>query len=288
MTKQSIKDTLEFNKLAPKKRFGQNFLIQEESARRIVAASPLTKEDTIVEIGVGLGALTEHLARQSKSVIGLEIDAGIVRWLTDNNKLPPNATLLHQDVMKTDFKNLADQSDGKIKIVANLPYSLSNPFLFKLIENAPLLQWAVIMLQKEVGDRLMADEGSKTYGILSVLIKSCASVSFLMTLGPGHFHPRPKIDSVVLRLVFNPLPQRASLLPSFDRHLLKIIVNAAFQQRRKTLINALSAAKILGANRQTTSEIIENAEIAIGIRAERLTIEDFVRLARSYEYRMSL
>lgn len=281
-----IKNILRQRNLAPKKRFGQNFLIHQTSAARIVATAAISPTDTILEIGVGLGALTRILANRADHVIGLEVDRGIVSWLEEKGNLPQNVTLLHQDVMKADFNNLANMTGGRLKIVANLPYSLSNPLLFKLIENRSTLEWAVVMLQKEVGERLMAKVGSKAYGILSVLIRTCATVSPLLELGPGHFHPRPKVVSQVLRIVFHPPPASVLGLPDCDQQLLVRIVNAAFQQRRKTLLNALSAGCCSDLSKPVIEGIIKAAAIPPGIRAEQLTVEDYVRLTRSFQEKL--
>ena len=279
----NIKNILQERNLSPKKRFGQNFLVHQQSAERIVTAAEIVSTDTILEIGVGLGALTRILAKQADRVIGLEVDKGIVRWLEEKGDLPPNVTLLHQDVMKADLHEIAAMAGGRLKIVANLPYSLSNPLLFKLIDNRSVLEWAVIMLQKEVGQRLMAEIGTKAYGILSVLIKTCATVSPLLELGPGHFHPRPKVDSLVLRIDFAAQSAHAERLGEYDHHLLNRIVNAAFQQRSKTLLNALSAGCSFNLTKRETERVIRAADISPTNRAERLSVDDYVRLARCFQ-----
>ena len=279
----NIKNILRERNLSPKKRFGQNFLVHQKSAERIVTAADIVSTDTILEIGVGLGALTRILAKQADRVIGLEVDKGIVRWLEEKGNLPPNVTLLHQDVMKAEFHDIAAMAGSRLKIVANLPYSLSNPLLFKLVDSRTVLEWAVIMLQKEVGERLMAEIGTKAYGILSVLIKTCATVSPLLELGPGHFHPRPKVDSLVLRLDFTAQSAHADRLGEYDHHLLKRIVNAAFQQRRKTLLNALSAGCSFNLTKLETEQVIRAAAISPTIRAERLSVDDYARLTRCFQ-----
>jgi 16S rRNA (adenine1518-N6/adenine1519-N6)-dimethyltransferase len=279
----SIKNILQERNLSPKKRFGQNFLVHQQSAERIVTAAEVVSTDTILEIGVGLGALTRILAKQADRVFGLEVDKGIVRWLEEKGNLPPNVTLLHQDVMKADFHDIAAMAGGPLKIVANLPYYLSNPLLFKLIDNRNILEWAVIMLQKEVGERLMAEVGTKAYGILSVLIKTCATVSPLLELGPGHFHPRPKVDSLVLRLDFTAQSAQADRLGEYDHNLLNRIVNAAFQQRRKTLLNALSAGSRFNLTKLETERVIRAAAISPTIRAEQLSVDDYLRLTHCFQ-----
>jgi 16S rRNA (adenine1518-N6/adenine1519-N6)-dimethyltransferase len=263
--------------LAPSKKLGQNFLVHRQTAEKIVRLAGVEQEDIILELGVGFGALTLPLAAIARRVIGLELDAGIIRFHREEGDLPANVELLHQDLLKADFRQLADESGGRLKIMANLPYSVSNPLLFKLLEDQEVMAWAVLMLQKEVADRLTAPVGSKEYGILTVLLGSCASVTPLLRLGPEQFHPRPKIDSVVVRLDFDPPPERKHRLPAHDRQLLKKLVKAAFQQRRKTLINGL-ASVWPGLGKESWLHLLAAADIQPTIRAERLSLEDYVRL----------
>lgn len=286
----NTKASLEKHQLAPKKRFGQNFLVHETTAEAIVHAGRITSEDIIMEVGVGLGALTRPLARAAKQVIGLEIDSGIIRFHQEEKDLPENVTLIHQDVLKADFNTLFELCQGPIKIMANLPYSISNPFLFKLIENKEKMASATIMLQKEVADRLTAQPGTKQYGVPTVLLAACATVTKLMTLKPAEFHPRPKIDSVVVRIDFDLQADRIKALPAYDRLLLHRVVRGAFSQRRKTLLNTLSSAKLLpmaeeqekALIKQLTEAAIRKAGIAPTTRAEDLTLEDFVQLTLAF------
>jgi 16S rRNA (adenine1518-N6/adenine1519-N6)-dimethyltransferase len=281
-TKQSLRS----HSLSPKKRFGQNFLVHRQTAEAIVRSGGVQKEDMIVEVGVGLGALTIPLAEAAGHVFGLEIDKGIIRFHEEEGDLPENVTVIHQDVLKADFSVLAERCGGPLKIMANLPYSISNPFLFKIIDNREQMAWATIMLQKEVAERLLAQPGSKEYGVPTILLQSCATVKPLMTLKPGEFHPRPKIDSVVVRIEFFHTDERISQLPEYDHEIFKKIVRAAFNQRRKTLLNTLSRAELFTylpgigktEEKELVGDIIELAGISPGIRAENLTLEDFVNL----------
>jgi 16S rRNA (adenine1518-N6/adenine1519-N6)-dimethyltransferase len=171
--------------------------------------------------------------------------------------------------------------------MANLPYSISNPFVFKLIDNRLQMNWATVMLQKEVAERLTASPGSKDYGIPTVLLQSCATVKRLMRLKPGEFHPRPKIDSVVVRIDFSGDSKRLQALPVYDYNIFRQIVKAAFSQRRKTLVNTLCNAELFrsyfkegkGEGKEIVSNVIEEAGIDLGTRAERLLLEEFVKLA---------
>ena len=280
------RQSLESHSLAPKKRFGQNFLVHRATAEAIVQAGGIGREDRIVEVGVGLGALTIPLAQAAGHVYGLEIDSGIIRFHQEEQDLPENVTLMHEDVLKADLQALVVQCGGPLKIMANLPYSISNPFLFRLIDNAGKIAWATIMLQKEVAERLMARPGTKDYGVPTVLLQSCATIKPLMTLKPGEFHPRPKIDSVVVRIDFAVDSERIRQLPAYDPTVFRHIVRAAFGQRRKTLHNTLSSAELFSSlpeigraeGRKLTGAIIEAVGLSPGVRAETLMLEDFVRL----------
>lgn len=276
--KSGVKKILGQQKLAPKKKLGQNFLVHPHTAARIVQLAEIGAEDVIVELGVGLGALTSHLAASARRVIGIELDAGIVRWHEEEKVLPETVSLLHQDMLEADFFDLARQGDGRLKIVANLPYSVSSPLLIKVIEHREIMDWAVLMLQKEVGMRLVASPGSKDYSTLTVLVGACATVQTLLTVGPGEFHPRPKVDSVVVRLRFQPPPERLRHFPPYDRQQFRNLVRAAFQQRRKTLLNALSASAPVGLPKTAVQRLLECVGIDLRQRAENLTVEDYIRL----------
>ncbi len=280
MPYQKTRDILRQQGLAPKKKLGQNFLVHRHTAERIVAAAGVRAEDTVIEVGVGLGALTVPLARAAARVIGLEADSGIVRMHEQNGELPANVTLVHADVLKVDLAALAREAGGRLRIIANLPYSISTPFIFRLIDHHELVEYAVVMLQKEVARRLLAKPGTKEYGVPGVLLAACADVQPLLDIRPAEFHPRPRIDSMVVRLTFNPVPQRVRRLGDFDRGLLRRIVNGAFGQRRKTLLNALAATGMVKDKKQLAA-CIGQAAISPSVRAERLELEDFVRLSRS-------
>lgn len=276
MVYQKSKAVLRQEGLAASKKLGQNFLVHQYTAERIAELASLRKEDTVVEVGVGLGALTTPLAEAAGQVIGLEADSGIVRLHTERHDLPANVRLIHQDVLKADFCALAAEF-GRLKIVANLPYSISSPFLFKLIEDSAGIDFAVVMLQKEFAERLLAQPKTKDYGAPTVLLAACATVERLMELRPEEFHPQPKVDSLLLRLVFQPVPERVRQLGDFDRTLLKRVVSAAFGQRRKTLSNSLAAAALLP--KEDLLACFAEAGISPSARAEQLSLEDFVRLA---------
>jgi 16S rRNA (adenine1518-N6/adenine1519-N6)-dimethyltransferase len=283
-TRKSLRE----ENLAPKKQLGQNFLVHKATAEAVASCGRIGADDIIIEVGVGLGALTQPIAEQAAQVIGLEIDSGIVRFHKEKNDLPDNVTLLHQDILKADFDELQQLSKGRLKIMANLPYSISNPFLFKLIEHQEKMDWATIMLQKEVADRLTASPGTKQYGIPTVMLKSCATVKSLLTLKPAEFHPRPKIDSVVVRIDFSDTDQINSR--EYDRLLFQKIVRAAFAQRRKTLLNTLTGGGFFRQiaqgdkklEKQLTKDTIIQGKIAPGARAETLDLDNFIDLTQAF------
>lgn len=288
-TKKSLRE----ESLAPKKQLGQNFLVNKATAIAVASCGKISKDDTIIEVGVGLGALTQPIAEQAKRVIGLEIDRGLVRFHTEKDDLPENVTLLHQDILKADFDELYRQSQTKIKIMANLPYSISNPFLFTLIENREKMDWATVMLQKEVADRLTASPNTKQYGIPTVLLKSCATVQALLTLKPKEFHPRPKIDSVVVRIEFK--KPNLAVTEAYDWSLFQQIVRTAFSQRRKTLLNTLSAGNFFTEQcdgdkkrgKELTKDVINQAGIKESLRAEVLDLEQFINLTRAFSAQLT-
>ncbi|WP_417909111.1 16S rRNA (adenine(1518)-N(6)/adenine(1519)-N(6))-dimethyltransferase RsmA [Candidatus Electronema sp. PJ] len=275
---QKSKNVLKQQGLAASKKLGQNFLVHKHTAEQIADLAGLCKEDTVLEVGVGLGALTGPLAANAGQVIGLEMDSGIIRLHEEKKDLPDNVRLLHQDVLTADFQALAENY-GRLKIVANLPYSISSPFLFKLIEHSELIDFAVVMLQKELAARLLAQPGTKEYGAPTVLLAACANIKLLLEIGPEEFHPQPKVDSLLVRLSFQPMPERVQRLGAFDRQLLKRIVSAAFGQRRKTLFNGLAAAAL--ASKEDLAACIAAAKLPPAVRAEQLRLEDFVCLARA-------
>jgi 16S rRNA (adenine1518-N6/adenine1519-N6)-dimethyltransferase len=281
MKNNATKKFLKGQGLAPHKHLGQNFLVHEHTPKRIVDLAGLQPQDRVIEVGVGLGALTRPLAAAVAQVIGLEADAGIVRLHQEQADLPANVVLRHADVLKVDFASLLAAGE-RLKIVANLPYSISSPFLFRLIEAAPLMDFAVLMLQKEFALRLLAQPGTKEYGVPTVLLAACAQIKALLAVHPAEFHPRPKVDSVVVRISFQPVPARVQAIGDFDRGLLSRVVHAAFGQRRKILLNGLHSGGLLP-DKMELSRCIEAAGYSPSIRAETLHLEDFVRLTRALE-----
>jgi 16S rRNA (adenine1518-N6/adenine1519-N6)-dimethyltransferase len=264
--------------LAPKKSLGQNFLLHPDQARRLVAALDLHGHETVVEIGPGLGALTFFLAQSAAQVVALELDQRLIAILQEEVLAGlANVQILPQDILGFDFPALSRHAGQPLAVIGNLPYYLTSPLLFKLLESKAALRVLVLMVQQEVGRRLLAAPGGKDYGILSVLLGYHFHLERLFTLGPGNFYPAPKIDSLVLRL----LPRRPEL-PATDENLLKQVVKAAFATRRKTLKNSLSAASSLfHLSPEALLQLLHDLEINPTRRPETLAVTDFVRLANA-------
>jgi len=277
--------TLTRHGLAPSKKRGQNFLVNPHTAKRIVSFGNYNDSECVVEVGVGLGALTIELASQVQKVIGVELDSGIIRYHETENDLPDNVLLIHEDILKIDFALLAEHTNIPFKIIANLPYSISNPFIFKLLENKHYLSSVIVMLQKEVSDRLTAMPGTKAYGIPTILLGSFARVTKHMLVKPVEFHPRPKIDSEVIEIEFL---QRTIDYSMANYHR---IVRSSFSNRRKTIQNNLNNPSLFPSIspkdrtliKKSVLQILSDSMIDPQIRAERLTIKQFEELTAVYE-----
>lgn len=264
--------------LTPKKSLGQNFLLHPDQARRLVAALELDGPETVVEIGAGLGALTFFLAQIAQKVVALELD----------HRLPPiiyaeilaglsNVEIVSQDALHFDFPALSRAAGHPLPIIGNLPYQITSPLLFKLLGEKKVVRVMVLMMQQEVGQRLLAQPGGKDYGILSVLLQYHFHLERLFSLGPSNFYPAPKVDSVVLR--FRP---HVPAIPARDEMLLKAVVKAAFGTRRKTLKNSLAAhAARFHHSPHTLVELLHTLEIDPGRRPETLSVPEFVRLSNA-------
>jgi 16S rRNA (adenine1518-N6/adenine1519-N6)-dimethyltransferase len=258
----------------PRKRFGQHFLVQSAVARRIVASADLAPSDVVVEVGPGLGALTQFIAEQVNVLHLVELDRDLAAYLSDITPAGECRMQVHaQDVLSFDFAGLAQQSGGRLVLLGNLPYNISSPLLFRLLESGSSLQRAVFMLQREVGERITASPGTKSYGVLSVLIGVYATVTSLFVVGPKQFYPPPRVDSLVVRLDFHDQP----LLDEATFGFLRGLVNAAFQHRRKTLQNSLRGLTAPAA--MPIPDALAVAGIDSRRRPETLHLDEFVRLA---------
>lgn len=270
--------------LTPKKSLGQNFLLHPDQARRLVAALELGEHETVVEIGPGLGALTLFLAQAARRVVALEVDSRLIAILQDEILTDlPQVEIISQDALSFNFLALSRIEGRPLPVIGNLPYQITSPLLFKLLSEKAAVRVMVLMMQQEVGQRLLAQPGGKDYGILSVLLQYHFRLEKLFSLGPGNFYPAPKVDSVVLR--FRPLFREP---PGVDEELLREVVKAAFATRRKTLKNSLSAqSSRLGHSPAHILDTLSALNIDPNRRPETLSVLDFVRLAQALGERPS-
>ncbi len=275
MSRPSPRTLLERLGRRPQKSLGQHFLTQPHQAARIVAALELHPDDVVVEVGPGLGALTGLLAQAAGRLVALELDRELAAYLAGEFRQHPAVTVLCQDVLTFDLLALAREVGRPVKVAGNLPYQITSPLLFKLAAEKAAVQCAVLMMQQEVAQRLVAGPGGKDYGILSVILQYHFTLAGLFTLGPGNFYPPPHVDSTVVRLT----PRRPEA-PADDPELFARVVKAAFGQRRKTLKNSLAAgAAGLGLAPETVLAALAALGLDPGRRAENLSVADFVALS---------
>jgi 16S rRNA (adenine1518-N6/adenine1519-N6)-dimethyltransferase len=256
------------DKILPKKSLGQNFIIDLEVLDRMSEIAELTRNDEVLEIGAGLGTLTAFLAERAKRVVAIEMDKRLFEKLNKSFHHLSNLELLMGDVLRINLRELF--TGNKMKVVSNLPYSITSPILMKLLENRDIFSLLVIMIQREVGERITASPGGRDYGSISVLLQTFFDISIELTVPPEAFWPKPKVDSVVLKL--NPL--RNPRIEIRDIEVFKKIVRASFSSRRKILANSHSSL----VPKDEVEEILKSAEIDRKRRAETLSIEEFGRL----------
>jgi 16S rRNA (adenine1518-N6/adenine1519-N6)-dimethyltransferase len=262
----------------PTKGLGQHFLIHRATAEKIAAAIRPGPGDVVVEIGAGLGALTSPLSKSGACVVAVEIDGELARFLRDEvlAEAPRElVVVLAKDILEVDLPALSERWGRKLKVIGNLPYQISSPVLFRLIEGASCIEEAVLMLQAEVAERLLAEAGDRDHGILSVMAAYHCDRDLLMRLKPSQFYPPPKVDSAVVHLVFRPWPKE----PRVDVDWLLKMVKAAFSHRRKTLRNSLMSGSLPGLTEGTLAEALGDSGIEPRRRPETLTVEEYVNLA---------
>jgi len=260
-------------KSGPSKGLGQNFITDRRVIDRILEIAGISKRDEVLEIGPGLGALTFALARKAGRVIAIEKDKKLAAWMKERTDELDNVEIISGDGLEADFRSY--YRGNKMKVVANLPYSVSSPILIKLLNDLDMFSLFVLMLQREVGERISAAPGGKEYGSISVLLQTYLDIKPEFRVPPAAFWPKPKVDSLVLKMV--PLP--APMIPLKHRALYEKVVRASFSSRRKMLGNSLKSI--------LPGECVNAALDAAGIdrtrRAETLTIEEFVTLAKEVE-----
>lgn len=259
------------------KKFGQNFLIDEHVLSKIIRSAEITEDDFVVEIGPGIGTLTQYLAASAREVAAIEIDDALIPILKDTLSAYDNVTVIHEDVLKVDLCKLAEEKNGgePIKVVANLPYYITTPIIMGLFENHVPVESITIMVQKEVADRMKTGPGSKDYGALSLAVQYYAKPELVANVPPNCFMPRPRVGSAVIRLTrHTEVPVEAE-----DEKLMFQIIRASFNQRRKTLVNGLGNAPELHIPKEITTEVLEEMGLSASVRGEALTLAQFAELS---------
>ena len=262
------------------KRFGQNFLIDTHVLERIIEASEITKDDFVLEIGPGIGTMTQYLAEAAREVTAVEIDDALIPILKDTLKEWDNVTVLHGDILKTDIRKIADEKNqGRpIKVVANLPYYITTPIIMGLFESHVPVDSITVMVQKEVADRMQTGPGSKDYGALSLAVQYYAEPKIVANVPPNCFMPRPKVGSAVIRLTRHQNPPVTTL----DEKLMFRLIRASFNQRRKTLSNSLKNSQELPYSKEEVEAAIKECGLPLNIRGEALKLEQFARLSDTF------
>ncbi|NMD72182.1 16S rRNA (adenine(1518)-N(6)/adenine(1519)-N(6))-dimethyltransferase RsmA [Bacillus sp. DNRA2] len=262
-----------------KKSLGQNFLIDPNILKRIVDHADITEETGAIEIGPGIGALTEHLARRSKKVVAFEIDQRLLPILKDTLSPYDNVEIIHQDVLKADVKAVMEEKFAGIRdvmVVANLPYYVTTPIIMKLLEEKLPIRGIVVMLQKEVAERITANPGTKDYGSLSIAIQYYTTAEVVMTVPKTVFIPQPNVDSAIIRLTLREKPA----VEMVDEAFFFQVIKASFAQRRKTILNNLTNQLPFGKEKKDSILIaLESSQIDPGRRGETLSIQEYARLS---------
>ena len=259
------------------KKFGQNFLIDTHVLDKIIQSANITKDDMVLEIGPGIGTMTQYLAQAAGKVIAVEIDKNLIPILEDTLSGYDNVRVINEDVLKLDLKKLADEeNNGKpVKVVATLPYYITTPIIMGLFENHVPIKSITVMVQKEVADRMQVGPGTKDYGALSLAVQYYAKPYIVANVPPNCFMPRPKVGSAVIRLErYEEPPVKVK-----DEKLMFRIIRASFNQRRKTLANGLKNSAELDYTKEEIEAAIEALERGASIRGEALTLEEFAKLA---------
>lgn len=259
------------------KKFGQNFLIDPHVLDKIISAAEITKDDLVVEIGPGIGTMTQYLACAAREVVAIEIDKMLIPILQDTLSAYDNVTIINEDVLKVDLNKLAQEKNGgrPVKVVANLPYYITTPIIMGLFENHVPLHSITIMVQKEVADRMRMGPGTKDYGALSLAVQYYAEPYLVANVPQNCFMPRPKIGSAVIKLTVHEKPP----VTVKDEKLMFKLIRASFNQRRKTLANGLNNSPELHYSKEQIAHAIEALELSPSVRGEALTLEQFAKLA---------
>jgi 16S rRNA (adenine1518-N6/adenine1519-N6)-dimethyltransferase len=259
------------------KKFGQNFLIDTHVLEKIMDSAEITKEDCVLEIGPGIGTMTQYLAERAGHVVVVEIDKNLIPILKETLSAYDNVTIINNDILKVDINKLVDElNEGKpIKVVANLPYYITTPIIMGLFESHVPIKSITIMVQKEVADRMQVGPGTKDYGALSLAVQFYAKPEIVANVPPNCFIPRPGVGSAVIRLTRYEEPP----VEVADEKKMFALIRASFNQRRKTLVNGLSNAPELGLSKEAVIEALEKLGLVPTVRGETLTLEQFAQLS---------
>ncbi|MEE0116740.1 MAG: 16S rRNA (adenine(1518)-N(6)/adenine(1519)-N(6))-dimethyltransferase RsmA [Lachnospiraceae bacterium] len=259
------------------KKFGQNFLIDTHVLEKIIAAADVTKDDFVLEIGPGIGTMTQYLCEHARAVAAVEIDKNLIPILGDTLGAYDNVEIINQDILKVDIRKLADEKNGgrPIKVVANLPYYITTPIIMGLFESHVPIDSITVMVQKEVADRVQVGPGTKDYGALSLAVQYYAAPEIVAIVPPNCFMPRPKVGSAVIRLTRHKEPP----VQVEDEKLMFRIIRASFNQRRKTLANGLKNSGELTLSKEVIEESITELGVPVTIRGEALSLAQFAELS---------
>lgn len=265
------------------KKFGQNFLIDTHVLEKIIASAGVTKDDFVLEIGPGIGTMTQYLCESAGKVMAVEIDGNLIPVLQDTLSAYSNVTVVNEDVLKLDMVQIAQEyNEGKpIKVVANLPYYITTPIIMELFESHVPLESVTVMVQKEVADRMQAAPGSKEYGALSLAVQYYARTEIVANVPPNCFMPRPNVGSAVIRLTCH----KENPVKVADEKFMFRIIRASFNQRRKTLQNGLGNDAGLSVTKEETAMALEEMGLSQTIRGERLSLEQFAQLSNLLQER---
>jgi len=259
------------------KKFGQNFLIDTHVLEKIIRAAQIDKDDFVLEIGPGIGTLTQYLCENAREVVAVEIDQMLIPILEETLSSYNNVTIINEDILKLDLKDLIEERNAgrPIKVVANLPYYITTPIIMDLFEkHIPLIN-VTVMVQKEVADRIQAAPGSKDYGALSLAVQYYAEPYIAAYVPPNCFMPRPNVGSAVIRMTLH----KEALVKLEDERLMFKLIRASFNQRRKTLVNSLNNSYELGFSKEQIQKALASLNISENVRGEALGLEEFAALA---------
>ncbi|WP_026892650.1 16S rRNA (adenine(1518)-N(6)/adenine(1519)-N(6))-dimethyltransferase RsmA [Lacrimispora aerotolerans] len=262
------------------KKFGQNFLIDTHVLDKIILAAGVTKEDCVLEIGPGIGTMTQYLAENAGHVVAVEIDSNLIPILKETLADYDNVTVIHDDILKVDINKIAQDFNGgrPIKVVANLPYYITTPIIMGLFEGGVPIDNITVMVQKEVADRMQVGPGSKDYGALSLAVQYYAEPYIVANVPPNCFMPRPGVGSAVIRLTRH----KTSPVEVMEPDLMFRLIRASFNQRRKTLQNGLNNSPEVSFTKEQIIEAIEQMGLSPSVRGETLTLKEFAGLSNCF------